>query len=499
MKNDKAKIKTVGNFKFSSVVFTFSLFLFNFSPASLFAATLSFSPATGTYEQGKAFVASVVVDSADTEVNVAESEIIFDSSVFSVQSVSKEGSAFSLWTVEPKFSNADGTISFGGGSPSPFTGKKTILSVTFKGLKEGDGTVSFVKEKSSVLAADGKGTNALSDTKGATYAISKAAAKTPKETETSPKELPVMPVISSATHSDPEKWYKENAVKFTWDVPATVDSIKTLFDESPRSAPTVSHDPPTIEEEVKDAADGVHYFHILFRNSAGSGTAAHRKVMIDKTPPLKFEVTQKEDSTGSGDIVILFNATDTVSGIDRYEISIDAGKPIPVALKDVTADGYKLPSQDPGEHTAKVSVFDKAGNVSDAEIKFTIEGEAPPPTKKTADEEAPVPQGVGAMYWIALGILLALCVFFGSRMYSERRRYMTDRELLKRETDEVGEKLGKVFVVLRDEIEEQVHTLSGKPNLSDTEREILEKIKDALDMSEEILDKEVEDIRKLLR
>lgn len=76
---------------------------------------------------------------------------------------------------------------------------------------------------------------------------------------------------------------------------------------------------------------------------------------------------------------------------------------------------------------------------------------------------------------------------------------MTDRELLKRETDEVGEKLGKVFVVLRDEIEEQVHTLSGKPNLSDTEREILEKIKDALDMSEEILDKEVEDIRKLLR
>jgi len=103
------------------------------------------------------------------------------------------------------------------------------------------------------------------------------------------------------------------------------------------------------------------------------------------------------------------------------------------------------------------------------------------------------------MYWIALGILLALCVFFGSRMYSERRRYMIDHELLKRETDEVGEKLGKVFAVLRDEIEEQVHTLSNKPNLSDTEREILEKLKDALDMSEEILDKEVEDIRKLLR
>jgi hypothetical protein len=494
MKNDKAKVKTVAIFKFFLFIFLFSFFSFHFASA----ATLSITPAAGTYEQGKSFTASVVVESADAEVNVAEAEITFDGSALAVQSISKDGSAFSLWTVEPKFSNAEGTISFGGGSPSPFTGKKTILSVTFKGLKEGEGAVSFVKEKSSVLAADGKGTNALSETKGAAYTISKAAVKTPKEPEAPKVDIPVIPAVTSSTHSDPEKWYKENTVKFAWDVPATVDSVKTLFDESPRSAPTVSHDPPTIEDEIKDVADGVHYFHILFRNSAGSGTAAHRKVMVDKTPPLKFEVTKKEDSTGSGDTVILFNATDTVSGIDRYEISIDAGKPIAVALKDVTADGYKLPAQDPGEHTAKVTAYDKAGNTADSEIKFTVAGEAPP-VKKAAEEEAPVQTGVGTIYWIVLLFFVALAVFFGAKTFSERRRYLGDRELLKRETDEVGEKLGKVFVVLRDEIEEQVHTLSGKPNLSDTEREILEKIKDALDMSEEILDKEVEDIRKLLR
>lgn len=477
---------------------TFVFFVL-FLPSLVSAATLSLTPATGTYEQGKTFTASVVVDSADAEVNVAESEISFDPSVLAAQSISKDGSAFSLWTVEPKFSNTDGTISFGGGSPSPFTGKKTVLSVTFKGLKEGSASVAFSSSSSSVLAADGKGTNALTDTKGATYTIGKAAEKAaPKEPAAPKLDVPALPVISSATHPDPEKWYKENTVKFTWDVPATVDSLKTLFDESPRSAPTVPHNPPTIEAEIKDIADGVHYFHIAFRNASGSGTAAHRKVMVDKTPPAKFEVIQKEDSVGSGDIILQFNATDTVSGIDRYEITVDGGKPIAVALKEVTADGYKLPAQDPGEHTAKVSAFDKAGNTTDSEAKFTIAGAAPAPVKKAVDE-VPVDPGIPAMYWIALAILLALCAFFGSRMYSERRRYMSDRELLKRETDEVGEKLGKVFGVLRDEIEEQVHTLSNKPNLSDTEREILEKLKDALDMSEEILDKEVEDMRKLLR
>jgi hypothetical protein len=399
--------------------------------------------------------------------------------------------------VEPKFSNAAGTVSFGGGSPAPFTGKKTILSITFKGLKEGEGAIAFASSSSSVLAADGKGTNALTDMKGAKFTIAKAA---PKPEPVAPKiEVPILPIIHSATHQDPEKWYKENTVKFAWDVPATVDSIKTLFDESPRSAPTMSHNPPTIDEEMKEVADGVHYFHVVFRNVSGSGTAAHRKVMIDKTPPLKFDITQKEDSTGSAGVIILqWNATDTASGIDRYEVVVDGGKMIPVALSEVSVDGYKLPTQDPGEHTVKVFAFDKAGNSTDSELKFSVVGEAPAPVKKT-DDEIPVSTGVGAVYWIILGILLSVCVFFGSRMYSERRRYMNDRELLKRETDEVGEKLGKVFSVLRDEVEEQVHTLSNKPNFTDTEREILEKVKDALDMSEEILDKEVEDIKKLLR
>lgn len=481
-----------------------ALFFVAFSfPSYTFAATLSLSPATENYEQGKTFVAQVAVES-DTDVNAAESEISFDPAILSVQSISKDGSAFSLWAAEPKFSNTDGTISFSGGSPAPFSGKKTVLSVTFKGLKEGNASVSFSKEKSSVLAADGKGTNAFTEAKGGQYSIGKAAPKAPpKETET-PKEtskgdVPPLPAVNSTTHSDPEKWYKENVAKFSWDVPATVFSVKILFDESPRSAPTVSYDPPIIEKEIKDISDGVHYFHILFRNSSGSGTATHRKVMIDKTPPEKFSVTQKEDSTGSGNILLQFNATDTVSGIDHYEVLVEGGKAVTILPKDLTADGYTLPSQDPGEHTVKITAFDKAGNMTVSELKFTVAGEIPAPSKKTAEEDIPVKQGVGTMYWIALLFFVALSVFFGVKLFAERRRYMSDRELLKRETDEVGEKLGKVFGVLRDEAEEQVRTLSNKPNLSDTEREILEKLKDALDMSEEILDKEVEDIRKLLR
>jgi hypothetical protein len=64
---------------------------------------------------------------------------------------------------------------------------------------------------------------------------------------------------------------------------------------------------------------------------------------------------------------------------------------------------------------------------------------------------------------------------------------------------EVGDRLINIFGVLRDEIEEKVLELSHKPNMTDAERNILEGLKDALDVSEELIDKEIEDVRKLLK
>jgi hypothetical protein len=84
-------------------------------------------------------------------------------------------------------------------------------------------------------------------------------------------------------------------------------------------------------------------------------------------------------------------------------------------------------------------------------------------------------------------------------LVQDRRKFHEEKDRIKRETMEAGDKLINIFGVLRDEIEEKVLELSHKPNMTDVERNILEGLKDALDISEELIDKEIEDVRKLLK
>jgi hypothetical protein len=134
-------------------------------------ATLSLSPASGSYSVGKTFTVNVLLSSGGgTGVNAADGKISFDPSALSVQSASKNNSVFNLWVADPSFSNTDGTVSFSGGGTGAYSGDSgTVISITFKALKSGSTDVKFLS--ASALAADGQGTNVLSGTTGATYTI----------------------------------------------------------------------------------------------------------------------------------------------------------------------------------------------------------------------------------------------------------------------------------------------------------------------------------------
>jgi Cohesin domain len=126
-----------------------------FSVAHVLAADILVSPSSGSYSTGQ--TVTVQADPKGQSINAVEAGMTFNPAVLSVVSVSKTGSAFSLWTTEPTFSNTAGTITFGGGSPTPFTAKSALLSVTFTAKAVGTGAVSF--GAASALAADGRGTD----------------------------------------------------------------------------------------------------------------------------------------------------------------------------------------------------------------------------------------------------------------------------------------------------------------------------------------------------
>jgi len=105
------------------------------------------------------------------EINAAEGNIYFPTDKLKVVGVSQEESIFSLWAVEPSYSNIEGTIWFGGVLPTPgFKGSEgKILTITFKPIKEGKADIRF--EEGLVLANDGNGTDIPKELKSASFIL----------------------------------------------------------------------------------------------------------------------------------------------------------------------------------------------------------------------------------------------------------------------------------------------------------------------------------------
>jgi hypothetical protein len=95
------------------------------------AASLKLSPSTGIYTAGKSFTISVALNTDGKSVNAADGKLTFNPKELQVVSVSRASSIFNLWTEEPSFSNTQGTIAFGGGSPTGYKGTSgAILNIT---------------------------------------------------------------------------------------------------------------------------------------------------------------------------------------------------------------------------------------------------------------------------------------------------------------------------------------------------------------------------------
>lgn len=149
----------------------FASFLLAWPFAVSAQATLFVSPSAGTYKVGERFSVLVNVNTGGEAINAASGQLNFDNSRLDVVSLGYSNSIFNLWTTQPGYSNAGGTIQFSGGVPSPgFTGASgAIVRVTFRPKESGQAPLAFVS--GSVLANDGKGTNIADSLKGALYTV----------------------------------------------------------------------------------------------------------------------------------------------------------------------------------------------------------------------------------------------------------------------------------------------------------------------------------------
>ncbi|HTW96624.1 MAG TPA: cohesin domain-containing protein [Candidatus Methylomirabilis sp.] len=358
---------------------TLALLSFSFCFAA-HAASLYFSPSSGSYAVGKNFSVSVYVSSADRAMNAASGVISFSQDKLEVVSLSKSNSIFNLWVRDPAYSNDLGSINFEGVVLNPgFTGNNgRILTMTFKAKEAGTATLSF--SSGLVLANDGKGTDILSGLGKASFTLKVVAAPpAPAPTPTPPPApqptgvTPLAPIVISPTHPDIIPWYASNDAKFTWQISNDTDEIRLFYDQSPTTRPLTIYRPPLTSKEVANLADGVWYLHLQLHNQAGWGDIAHFRFQIDTKPPAPFVVTfANGNETSDPRPQLLLNAVDTLSGIKYYLIRVDDNQPLTVLPETTKNNLYALPLQTPGKHSIVVQAFDRAENFTSASGNFTV-------------------------------------------------------------------------------------------------------------------------------
>ncbi len=486
--------------------------IFFISNSLVFAAEVAISPTTGSYGVGQTFTATIQANPQGKSVNAVEAKLNFDRTKLSVVSLGKTGSAFTLWTTEPTFSNSAGTIDFGGGSPTPFSARSTLVTVTFRVLAEGSATVTV--GTASVLAADGLGTNVYTGASNATYTTTAATTQPEPETPTPnpvPDEggdededatitfgdPPRAPEAGSTVFLDQEVWYATKIGVFTWDIPFDVDELALDVSTSSEYEPQTKYDPPieqiSLSEEI--LIDGIQYLTMQYKNQVGWGGILHRKIMIDTIPPKTFTINVRAGNSPSAFPLLNFEAEDVTSGIQKYEMSIANGEPVEIT-PDEARLGYLLKDLVDGTYTVKVIAYDFAGNETESSTAVLI----------TAGWKPPVEVVIETSFWdlfkgknlIIILLLLGLIAQFMYMTYT-RKQHEQKEQKLRKETKEVQDQMEKIFSALRDEIYDQINMITKHERLSKKEKEAVEGLNQALEVSETLIEKEITDVSKILK
>lgn len=329
--------KKIENFLFlrAFILFFIAGGFFSVAPP-VWAATLDISPSSGIHTVGENFSVSVIVSSPDQAINAVDTVVSFPADKLQATSVSKDGSVINLWAEEPVFSNSVGQVSMSGVVLSPgFIGPSgRVLKINFKVKTPGNAAVVF--SSGSVLANDGRGTNILTSLNSGQFNLHSREVKEattipsppsiPKsEVVASPDPKEMIPIVSSATHPDPNRWYNNNDPLFNWNLPERVTGLRIVLSHDPTEIPHVKY-APILSIGEKNLTDGTWYLHIRFEDRKGLGETTHFRFQIDTEPPAPATIIFSDGNTSSNSRPkIIIRGSDSLSGIGGYRIKIGNG------------------------------------------------------------------------------------------------------------------------------------------------------------------------------
>ncbi|MDO8537175.1 MAG: cohesin domain-containing protein, partial [bacterium] len=330
------------------------------------AASLYVNPPSGSFTIGSTFTVSIYVNTGGQAINAVEANLLFPPDKLQVVSPTTGRSLIQVWVSQPTYSNEVGTLKFQGTIPTPGinTDSGLISTVTFRVKSLGTASLKFL-DTSRVLLNDGRGTDVLGQTTDGIYYLT--------------LQPPQGPIVTSRTHPDQEKWYKEKTVVFEWTAPLDIQGYSYVLDEDPAGTPDDISEGVKTRVVYTDLADSVYYFHIKSLRQGDWGGVTDYVVRIDTTPPAAFKINISPDSSTSNPRPIIdFVTTDAVSGLDHYDIKIIPFDE-PAAIIEGASPAFFVEAISPysrpldlGRYNVIVRAHDAAGNYYQAEQRLTI-------------------------------------------------------------------------------------------------------------------------------
>lgn len=322
--------------------------------------------------------------------------------------------------------------------------------------------------------------------------------KTKAEENAVSEDLPLAPEVESSIFKDPEIWYKSTEGIFTWtlstDINAVAIGISTSSENKPELNDGAVFEPPVNEFKITSdhVQDGIQYLNIKFKNQAGWGAVLNRKIQIDTTTPEYFDILVQADTALSSFPVIYFEAKDVTSGIDYYEIIISNFEPVKITANEARS-GYQLKDLEDGNYLVRVIAYDKAGNIKESNREVVI----------TAGWIKPIEE---RSFWsyinqtnIFIFLLIVLALFQFAYILHKQKQIRIKEEKLRRENREVQSQMEKIFSALRDEIYDQINMITKRKRLSKNEKDAVKGLNQALEISETLIEKEINDVNSILK
>jgi hypothetical protein len=375
------------------------------------AASLYVSPSQGSFLAGDTFDVSIFVDTEEELINAVDVSLKFNPQKIQVADPSGRKSFIEVWVSQPLYSNIEGTMRFIGGIPYPGikTSSGLISTVTFRVIAPGQTSISFL-DSSKVLLNNPEGIDILNSSRAGFYNL----------TFPPPSE----PQISSPTHPEQNKWYKDNNPTFSWEKEENVEGFSYSFDQDVLGVPDNIVEGDNSSISYSGVKDGIWYFHIKAKKGEVFGGTSNYMVWIDTLAPAAFTPTiEPSVKTKNKEPLVFFITTDALSGLGYYQIkyfNIEREE----GLFIETQSPYKMPSLETGIYSVIVRAYDKAGNWREEKMGLEIE---------PLSELKPFPWWIIILISFIIFIVIFIFFFFKKkreRSFKKDKILLTEREKL---------------------------------------------------------------------